>query len=151
MTPLQNDPQQHWSRDGGRQTSKHPWVRVRSPKPNPAASCSHCCAFWWGERLGNSILDFCCGHHEGGTKVDMGLAELDPAYNRQIVENPLSLELLGETRRTFSLSHGPNLSPDSESSREMQQKSRLGHLVRMHSLSQLSHTHTHLERCPSVG
>jgi hypothetical protein len=35
------------------------------------------------------------GHHRG-TKVHAGPAEPDPVYNRRIIENPLSLALLGE-------------------------------------------------------
>jgi hypothetical protein len=36
------------------------------------------------------------GHHDGGTNVDPSLAKAQPAHYRSIIENPLSLTLLGE-------------------------------------------------------
>ena len=37
------------------------------------------------------------GHHGGGTKAHPGPAKPEPVYYRSIIENPLSLTLLGET------------------------------------------------------
>jgi hypothetical protein len=39
------------------------------------------------------------GHHGRGTKAHAGPAKPDPVYNRDMIENPLSLTLLGETPR----------------------------------------------------
>jgi hypothetical protein len=36
------------------------------------------------------------GHHDGGTNVHPGLAKPDSVYYRSIIENPLSLALLGK-------------------------------------------------------
>jgi hypothetical protein len=35
-------------------------------------------------------------YNDGGTKVDTGRAESPPVHNRSIIQNPLSLLLLGE-------------------------------------------------------
>jgi hypothetical protein len=35
------------------------------------------------------------GHHDGGTKIDTRPAAWTPVYNRSMIENPLSLALLG--------------------------------------------------------
>jgi hypothetical protein len=53
-------------------------------------------------KLGSQQFDFTSnsgpgwGQHDGGTKVDTGPAESPPVYNWKIIENPLSLALLGE-------------------------------------------------------
>jgi hypothetical protein len=44
----------------------------------------------WNSYLGGR------GHHDGGTKVDTGPAESQSVYYRSMIENPLSLALLGE-------------------------------------------------------
>jgi hypothetical protein len=41
------------------------------------------------------------GHHGGGTKAHPGPAKAQPVYYRNIIENPLSLTLLGETFVAF--------------------------------------------------
>jgi hypothetical protein len=94
MTPLQNDPQQH-QREAKRRKLRVSRGHDLSPDSDAARKTLQKSGL--GSDSGPQKNDFSFGPgwglHDGGTKVNTGPAE----SNSNIIENPLSLALLGET------------------------------------------------------
>jgi hypothetical protein len=100
MTPLQNDTHKHQCEAndqkcriprGGERSPDSESARRQLSKPGTASYVGQQkCVF-----LGNSGG----GTTAGGTNVHPGPAKPQPVYYKSIIENPLSMALLGEQRR----------------------------------------------------
>ena len=112
MTPLQNDPPTAPTRG---ETSKISRFARRETEPGfgicapRALEIRSRFSFWSTKMRFHEQLRW--GHHGGGTNVDPGPAKAQPVYYRNIIENPLSLALLGEPQAgtiwLFGLALGP--------------------------------------------
>jgi hypothetical protein len=96
MTPLQNEPQQH-QREAKNRKSR---PARRETEPGVGFSAKFAAEIKSRFSYVSTQIRFHeqlrWGHHGGGTNAHPGPAKPQPVYYRNIIENPLSLALLGE-------------------------------------------------------